>query len=777
MSTSFPFRQFAFVLLSASLLSFIPSSNEWHQDIIRKLSAYQVVNRQEKLFVQTDRPVYVAGENVWFSAFLLEAASHRLNQSEQVIYVELVKPNGSIADKRAFKLDQGRAEGALFISERAEGGNYLFMAYTNWMRNAGSAFYFRKSISIVGKEELAVIEDESQAGDKRSSLTEDVNASVIEAPVELSFYPEGGHMVQGLPCRLAFEGTGLSGGGWFGNVMDDQGELITSFTPMWEQKGILAFVPDAGRSYFAEVSTSDGELHRFALPQAQDGGLTLNVEDVYGSAELLITINGAAETDGALPFYLLGVQRGVPKAGVHGTIEDHPVAFKLDKASFSKGVAQLTLFSRGGIPVCERLVYIHQKQEVALDIRVGELTGKPRQHVEVEFQTRDKTGKAVTTDLVVSVTDALRIPDEMYTSDGLSQYLAFSSDLPDYRGDKSIFFEHSRMAALKRNLVMMTNGWRRYTWDEVLVDTLDIPDYLEEPGLYVTGTVYRSASEKTAPAGTQVTLVSDNYSQLCFTDIGEDGKFTFILKDFKGPLKAVIQTKNKRSNRMDYDIALTTNIQNSSSGAYTRLYDDSKDTKYDMRANQNSGIQIDSLIRDYLVSGVSFQIEDQLEISSDVLLNEVTVAGARLQSNKQKMTEMFGEPQALVDDRQLSQLVEEKPWHFGLMSILMDACPGLYVDVRQSSMEYVSGGSFGGGVNDNMYQSDAASVLFRLKNERRHRFFIYVDGRIVGATDDKGVLSRMLGLYQIDELISMDPEIVESVELLVPEANKKELYS
>lgn len=323
----------------------------------------------------------------------------------------------------------------------------------------------------------------------------------------------------------------------------------------------------------------------------------------------------------------------------------------------------------------------------------------------------------------------------------------------------------------------MTNGWRRYNWDEILVDSLAIPTHLEDPGLYVTGTVYRSGSDKPAPPTTEVTLISSDYSQLFFTDIGEDGRFTFLLKDFKGPLKAVIQTKNKRRNPVDYDIALTTNMQNSGSGAYTRLYDDSYDTTYDMNPIQDSGVTTDSLIREYLVEGISYQVEDQLEISTDVTLNEVTVAVERLQSNKEKMTELYGEPEAAVSDRQLSQLVDEKPWHFGLMSLMMDACPGLYVDVRQSSTEYVSGGSFGGMVNDNMYHSDAASVQFKLENERAHRFFIYVDGRIVGASNERGVLSKMLSLYQIDELISMDPEIVESVELLIPDANQSQLYS
>ncbi|MFT3740191.1 MAG: hypothetical protein QM786_15690 [Breznakibacter sp.] len=767
---SLPFSHVPLVFAAFVMMAFIPS-DDWEKDVIKKLKTYQAIYRQEKLFVQTDRPIYAVGEDLWFSAFLLEASTHLPNKSESVLYVELVKPSGTTALKQIFKLQNGRAWGSIPISDKLSGGEYHLVAYTNWMRNFGSEFYFRRNITVVNDNDVPARADtthrEIESGGHPSLMAAD------DEKLLLSFFPEGGDMVEGVNCRVAFEGLTQFGraASFQGAVVDETGQTVCSISSMWEGKGYFMLNPQSGKTYQAVVDGPDGARYTYALPQARRQGFHLAVESFWQSPDLLVSVSNVSETQGDEAIFLLGLQNGVPKVAMKGVLTNGESTFKISKSDFTTGIVQLTLFDSRKTPCCERLVFVNNNQRLNLSVHEIKLPGGPRGQAEFELRATDKDGRPVMGDFAVSVTDARRIPDAAYRSVDMAQYLALTSNLPGNVYDPSECFDNSRKAQLKTDLLMLTNGWRRYDWRNVLADTIQVPSYLEEPGIYVQGRLLRKSNLKQAPSGLDVTMFVSGKMQVFSEKTGSGGDFTFLLRDFYDTLNAVVQTRNKMSANADYVIDLSSNLKSKPADNFSKLFvqNSGNEPVSFTPAVEESGLTIEKgSLKNELVRALK---TDFFIDTTDVTIDEVVVTADRLKSDKEKIIAMYGAPDYGVNKKQIEKMVKDNPWQYGLMSILGDAIPGLYLDCNAVTIAQMPQTS-GLGINSSWEVSNTASIRFRLLNKIPHRFFIYVDGEMVGATDDKGVLKSMLRLYSIEELISMDPEVVASVELTFPKKGK-----
>ena len=99
---------------------------------------------REKVRLFTDRNLYAAGEEIFFSADLAVNDSR-----ESVIYVELITPEGDKIKSGKFKSEKGIASGCLAIPEDLFTGFYYVRAYTREMRNAGPGSYDYVPVKVI----------------------------------------------------------------------------------------------------------------------------------------------------------------------------------------------------------------------------------------------------------------------------------------------------------------------------------------------------------------------------------------------------------------------------------------------------------------------------------------------------------------------------------------------------------------------------------------------------------------------------------------------------
>lgn len=84
---------------------------------------------RERVYVSTDREVYVAGDAVWMSAWCVDASTGRLSEFSKTAYVEVHSAEG-MACTAKIALSGGRGAGRLLLPSTLPTGNYRLFAYT-----------------------------------------------------------------------------------------------------------------------------------------------------------------------------------------------------------------------------------------------------------------------------------------------------------------------------------------------------------------------------------------------------------------------------------------------------------------------------------------------------------------------------------------------------------------------------------------------------------------------------------------------------------------------
>jgi hypothetical protein len=105
----------------------------------------------EKVYLHTDRTHYTVGESLWYKAYCVYAYTNILFDNSKILYVELVSPESKIISRNVTRLEEGLGHGDMILSDSigVKPGTYQLRAYTNWMRNYGDDFVFKKEIQII----------------------------------------------------------------------------------------------------------------------------------------------------------------------------------------------------------------------------------------------------------------------------------------------------------------------------------------------------------------------------------------------------------------------------------------------------------------------------------------------------------------------------------------------------------------------------------------------------------------------------------------------------
>ncbi|MFV0398511.1 MAG: MG2 domain-containing protein [Bacteroidales bacterium] len=108
-------------------------------------------NTQQKLYVQTDKSFYSAGEKIWFTGFLVESIGHIPVILDQYINVDLYSPDGLIVTNQIIRRDSTGFNGSITLPPDLQEGHYILRAYSQWMVESAPDFLFHKTIRIGNK--------------------------------------------------------------------------------------------------------------------------------------------------------------------------------------------------------------------------------------------------------------------------------------------------------------------------------------------------------------------------------------------------------------------------------------------------------------------------------------------------------------------------------------------------------------------------------------------------------------------------------------------------
>lgn len=497
------------------------------EEVSQRLTAYHLSFPQEKVFVHHDKSLYLLGETIWFKAYLFHAGHHRAETPSQLVYVDLWDANDSLVATRNIRIREGSGAGDISIPFEWKPGRYLLQAYTSYMRNYDSAYLFREEILIQDVYEQPTDSLLNRAARDAQGL------------FDIHFFPEGGDMVAGLPSRIGFKATDPEGNGieLSGTVQDASGQQVAQFSTLRYGLGSFELQPQAGQAYTARI-TYQGQSRDVPLPAVQPAGYSLRA-DVQGPAVILtVRTNRPEGLNGAFAVAHLRGQ-------VFGTLADMQgggARFRLPLADIPMGVAHFTLFDGQARPVAERLVFVNPPGQ-NLDVSVkAENTFAPRAQASWEFVFRkDLMTPLAGADLSVAITDMTSQAGDL-TSQDIRTYALLTSDLRGRIEDPGYYFEENDPGRqLLLDVLMRTQGWRRFNWQDLLQEREPDLSYLNEDGFTFAGFTTRAGKpDKPVAADLRLSALSEQF----FMDQAqskEDGSFFFLGYHFPDTTDVVIQ--------------------------------------------------------------------------------------------------------------------------------------------------------------------------------------------------------------------------------------------
>lgn len=508
--------------------------------VVNQLAEYQRETPAHKIFLSHDKPSYISGETIWFSSFLVDGAFHQLNALSNVVYVDLINPSGKAVVRRSLHSPLGISWGQMLLPDSLPPATYRLRAYTNYMKNSGDEYFYSKSIPVYDR-----------SGNMESS------SSTLSADIDLQFFAEGGNFLIGVENKLAFKAVGSNGlpVEVSGTIYDEQENEVIKFKSVHDGLGSITLTPAPGKKYVARFQDSSGRTKEVNLPEVLFSGYMLSVTREQDQLRLFVYRN---ITDGPNEIRILAQTRGITTFAAQGKIGNSSIV-KIPVAKLPTGITQITIFDGNGVPVCERLVFINHGQQVKMNITTDKSTYGHRENVNVSVATTDPLKPEADTSEVfytVSVFDKSSYPDYSNNMDDIVSYLFLASDLKGYIHSPGYYFKDNSMTTVEHaDLLMMTQGWRRFTWPEILnrEPGSDIT-YNHEKGVPLRGRITRALSKKPYVGG-DIKILKAN-GGITTTESDEEGIFyndDFVYFD---STELVIQTSSKSGNQSEYDLEL-----------------------------------------------------------------------------------------------------------------------------------------------------------------------------------------------------------------------------
>ncbi len=532
--------------MAVFLLSFIsvndsPPENE--EVIENRLGTFLDQYTPQKVYLHLDKSSYSPGERIWFRAYLLDALHHIPDTAEQNLIVEVINSFGQRVMTRLLLSDDGTAHGDFPVADTLPQGLYTVRAYTDWMRNFGSQYFMSREINIWNPGYSSEVRAETKSAGKRLRKKSRRKSKKID----VQFLPEGGNMLAGFTNRIAFKAINELGLGIDirGQVTDRKGRMVAEFESDHLGMGSFRFKPAGNMKYKAVVTTPDGKERKLTFPEAQDHGILLTV-DVLDDDDIAITAKG---NPAGQKLYLVMHTRGTSIFNRAFRIENNSASFRIPKSRFPTGILHITIFNGQLSPLAERLVFIDHQDYNRVIAQTSKEDYRPLEKVNLSLRVRDPEGNPASTALSLSVAKH----EGKSTGDfngGIRGNLLLTSDLKGGIQDPGYYFEdHSPQRQKHLDDLLMTQGWRRFTWEQVLFERKTDIEYEKVDEITVSGRVTRQFFDLPLKNIPVTMTIKSGFNDVFRTTSDDKGRFAFGISGYHDTLQVEITARQPNGKR------------------------------------------------------------------------------------------------------------------------------------------------------------------------------------------------------------------------------------
>lgn len=509
-------------LISTFITGHVFAQQKELDTLVKKIDQHRENALQEKIYAHVDRNFYLTGETLWFKIYCVDGTFNKPLDLSKVAYLEILDRNNISSLNAKISLENGFGSGSIFIPASISSGNYTIRAYTQWMKNYSPEFFFHKTISIVNP---------FIKPDREKEIAKNSQNNV-------NFFPEGGNLVANIKSKVGFKIADNAGKGvdCRGAIINEQNDTIVSFKTLRAGIGHFFYTPVSGAVDKVVIIDNNKKISTHKLPVVNEHGYVMTVTDSMGHVRIHVK-NHLKEGAPSYIYLFVHARQQIVQAEVQ-LAYSKSLVFTIDQNKIKDGISHITLFDSQMNPLCERLFFKYPSKKLSIKIEPDQQQYGVRRKVKINIATSDK-GKDVPANLSVSIFKL----DSLSTSqpDNIFNFLWFTSDLVGTIESPEFYLSEVAEAKEAMDNLMLTHGWRRFSWDNIL-NKKHILQYVPE---YRTHIIRGNVTnlEGKPEQGTLVYLSSPGkVIRLYPSQSNINGEVKFEVLDFWGTRQIIAQT-------------------------------------------------------------------------------------------------------------------------------------------------------------------------------------------------------------------------------------------
>lgn len=593
------------IYLIFSLYAICIQAQDIYNNLNQKFTQYLIKTLPENIYVQTDKPYYVVEDTIWMKAFVVNAQLLQPSPSN-FVYVELINQQNEILNRIKLKKDSAGFQGYIKLNEHILAGEYALRAYTNWMRNEVPEYFFQKNITIervkqtpqlltikyipIEKDRLQAVakytySDGSAIKGRRIDFTytkdgrkyrknysvtnnegeirfnirlneekpdkQKLTATIfdqkwiisheqnfvipnLKKDFDVQFFPESGTLLTETWQFVAFKAIGPDGlcEHISGKVISEGGNEIAQIHTQHDGMGKFALWPHKDSIYYAVVTNREGVEKKLKLPEARIEGMTLRLNIKEENCLYSIENHTAYSTDS---LFLIAHTRGMISVTRQLTEEKRSGKFSLSQCP--EGILNVAVVDRIGNVFCERMLYVKKAHSPAVQIKTNSQEYGKRERMEMLLNTGQKG------EFSLSVTDAKVVKWDSLNNHIISQLLLKSEIKGHIEKPGYYFTSDNKVVNEHLDLLMLTQGWRRYNLPNILQQQVPEMKIPLERGQALSGRVKPFLRKKIK--GAEVVGFTDKLKAI-HAKVDTSGNYVFEGIEFPDSTAFTINAVNKK---------------------------------------------------------------------------------------------------------------------------------------------------------------------------------------------------------------------------------------
>ncbi len=378
-----------------------------------------------------------------------------------------------------------------------------------------------------------------------SKVNKIIPITAFSTKVDIQFLPEGGRLIENLPCKVAFKSTNNTGLGESinGIVIDEQGAEVLSFESTYLGMGSFSLTPMPKKTYTAKIKFANGIQKTIKLPTVENSGYLISVNNI-DSTKMIVKVMLTEDLLNKGELSLIAQQNGRLLASIKVPTTKQISSIILPKLQFPSGIIQLTLFSPENLPISERMVFVKNISN-QIEVNFNNLKNSYKKKENVSINLNANNGNVHTQgSFSIAITNTNIIAPDLDNESNILTGLLINPEINGFiEKPNHYFLKNDIQTNIELDQLMMTQAWRKINWKEVNNSKLVESSFQAEKSLRISGTVTKA--KKPVENG-KITLLSSSKGMfVTSTTTDENGHFSFNEMSFGDSIRFVIQASTK----------------------------------------------------------------------------------------------------------------------------------------------------------------------------------------------------------------------------------------